>query len=72
MPRMKNIGDCALYRPKDNKYKNVGAILKNVTNWKLIKDNYDGMMWMMASIREGYVKPSFLLKKMSSYNKTNL
>ena len=71
MPRIKNIGDCILYKPKEGNYKNIGAILKNATNWKLIKDNYDNMMWMMASMQEGYAKPSFLLKKMSSYNKTN-
>lgn len=69
LPRLKNINKQKLYYPaKKSAYQNIDAILKDVIDWRHIKDNYDEAVKHMVALKIGTVDPDVLVKRFSKDN----
>jgi TnpA family transposase len=71
LPRFKAINKQKLFgvTAKDKaKYKNLSLIIKGNINWKLIEDNYEGVIKHMVALKLGIVEPSVLIKRFSRDN----
>jgi len=71
-PRLRDISDVKLYsfnKPSD--YPKLEKIIKVKVNTKIIKDNYDDVLKLAHSIREGKVSASLIMGKIGSYSRQN-
>jgi TnpA family transposase len=72
MPRIRNWKDLTLYRPSETKkYKHIDELFTNTIDWDLIEDNFDSMLRVALSIKEGKITPSTILKKLGTYSRKN-
>ena len=72
MPRIRNWKDLTLYRPsEDKKYKHIDGLFTNTIDWDLIESNFDSMLRVALSIKEGKITPSTILKKLGTYSRKN-
>ena len=71
-PRLRDLSDTKLYiLEKSNDYSNIESILTGKINMKIIQDNYDDVLRLSHSIREGKVSASLILGKLGSYSRQN-
>ena len=71
-PRMRDLSDSKLYIiDKSNDYSKIESILRGKINIKVIQDNYDDVLRLAHSIREGKVSASLILGKLGSYSWQN-
>lgn len=71
-PRLRDISDAKLYsfnKPSD--YPRLEKIIRVKVNTKIIKDNYDDVLKLAHSIREGKVSASLIMGKIGSYSRQN-
>ena len=71
LPRLKNLNKQKLYYAcagHKERYSNLTAILKDVINWKLIEENYDEMIRIIAALLTGTVDADVLIKRFSREN----
>lgn len=71
-PRLRDISDAKLYTissPKD--FPNIKGILRGKINTKVIKENFDDVLRLAHSIREGIVSGSLMMGKLGSYTRQN-
>jgi TnpA family transposase len=60
--------DCKLYyieRKED--FKNIQSVIKGKINTKIIKKNYDDILKLVYSIKEGKVSGSLIMGKLGSF-----
>lgn len=71
-PRIRNISDIKLYSTKKaNEYPKIESILNGQIKLKIIKENFDDVLRMAHSIREGNVTSSLIMEKIGSYSRQN-
>lgn len=71
-PRLRDIADAKLYSfSKPNDYPRLESLLNHKVNTKIIKDNYDDVLRLAHSIREGKVSASLIMAKLGSYARQN-
>lgn len=71
-PRIRDLSDSKLFTlDKINSYPNIEPILRGQINKKLIKENYDDVLRLAHSIREGAVTASIIMSKLGSYARQN-
>jgi TnpA family transposase len=71
-PRLRNISDCKLYYiEKKEDFKNIQEVIKGKINTKIIKENYDDILRLAYSIKEGKVSGSLIMGKLGSYARQN-
>lgn len=71
-PRIRDISELRLYHfDKDEKNSNINDILKHRVNTKLIEENYDSVLRLAHSIKEGKVTGSLIMGKLGSYARKN-
>lgn len=71
-PRMRDLSDSKLYvMDKSSDYSKIESILRGKNNIKVIQDNYDDVLRLAHSIREGKVSASLILGKFGSYSRQN-
>lgn len=71
-PRIRDISDVKLFTlEKANKYSNLGNLLRGKVNEKVIRENYDEVLRLAHSIREGDVTSSLIISKLGSYARQN-
>jgi TnpA family transposase len=71
-PRLRDIGDSKLYCiGKNNEFPKLEKLLKSQINTKLIQENYDDVLRLTHSIREGTVSASLIMGKLGSYARQN-
>jgi TnpA family transposase len=71
-PRLRDLSDTKLYTmssPRD--FPKIESILRGRINTKLIHDNYDDVLRLAHSIREGKVSSSLIMSKLGSYSRQN-
>ncbi|WP_337020223.1 transposase, partial [Oceanobacillus massiliensis] len=71
-PRLRDISDTKLYTissPKD--FPNIKGILQGKINTNVIKENFDDVLRLAHSIREGRVSGSLIMGKLGSYARQN-
>lgn len=71
-PRLRDISELKLYsfnKPSD--YPKLEKILQGKINTKIIQDNYDDVLRLAHSIREGKVSGSLIMGKLGSYARKN-
>ncbi|MCG4763903.1 transposase, partial [Fusicatenibacter saccharivorans] len=56
---------------KADKYTNLNNLLKGKINEKVIRENYDEVLRLAHSIREGKVTSSLIISKLGSYARQN-
>lgn len=71
-PRIRDLADSKLFTfKKVNDYPALAPILRGQINTKLIRENYDDVLRLAHSIREGNVSSSLIIGKLSSYARQN-
>jgi TnpA family transposase len=71
-PRLRDVGDSKLYNlNNDNHYLKIDSIFNGKININLIKENYDSVLRLAHSIREGKVTGSLIMGKIGSYAQKN-
>ena len=71
-PRIRDIGDAKLYAlTKTGDYENITKILQGKINTNIIRDNYDDVLRLACSIRNGKVSGSLMMSKLGSYARQN-
>jgi len=71
-PRIRDISELRLYCfVKSSNYSNMDKIIQGKINTKIIQDNYDDVLRLAHSIREGKVSGSLIMSKLSSYARQN-
>ena len=71
-PRIRNIADLKLYCfGKASDYPKIEGILNGKINTKVIEENYDDVLRLAHSIREGVVTASLIMGKIGSYSRQN-
>jgi len=71
-PRIRDISDIKLFTMnKADKYTNLNNLLKGKINEKVIRENYDEVLRLAHSIREGKVTSSLIISKLGSYARQN-
>lgn len=71
-PRIRDLSDVKLFTlNKCDKFSNLNGILKGKINEKIIKDNYDEVLRLASSIKEGTVTSSLIISKLASYSRQN-
>jgi len=70
-PRIRDIGDMRLFRMrrKLEEYKQIRVLFPDAINTHAIRENWDGLLRLMASIRSGIVPASRILRKLDAYHK---
>jgi len=72
MPRIRNWKDYKFFKAsKEDKYSNIDELFSDTIDWEIIRKFYPDMMRIVVSIKEGKIKSSTILKKLSNYNKNN-
>lgn len=71
-PRLRDISDTKLYTiSPPNDFPNIKGILRGKINTKVIKENFDDVLRLAHSIREGRVSGSLMMGKLGSYARQN-
>jgi TnpA family transposase len=71
-PRIRDLSDSKLFTiDKANEYPKLEAILRGQINTKVIKENYEDVLRLAHSIREGTVSASLIMGKLGSYSRQN-
>lgn len=71
-PRLRDLSDSKLYSmDKTNEFSNLKEILKGKINSKIIKENYDDVLRLIYSIKEGRVSGALIMSKLGSYSRQN-
>lgn len=71
-PRLRDISDAKLYTiSPPNDFPNIKGILRGKINTKVIKENFDDVLRLAHSIREGRVSGSLMMGKLGSYARQN-
>lgn len=71
-PRLRDISDSKLYCfDKPSNYPRLENILRVKLNTKIIQNNYDDVLRLAHSIREGKVSASLIMSKLGSYARNN-
>ena len=71
-PRLRDLADSKLFTVNHpNDFPNIASILRGRINTKVIKENYDDVLRVAHSIREGKVSGSLIMGKLGSYARQN-
>lgn len=71
-PRIRDLSDSKLFTiDKASEYPKLEAILRGQINTKVIKENYEDILRLAHSIREGTVSASLIMGKLGSYSRQN-
>ncbi|MCU5282032.1 MULTISPECIES: Tn3 family transposase [Bacillus cereus group] len=71
-PRIRDLSDSKLFTiDKANEYPKLEAILRGQINTKVIEENYEDVLRLAHSIREGTVSASLIMGKLGSYSGQN-
>lgn len=71
-PRIRDISELRLYSfGKTNHYPKLEKMLNGKINVKIIQENYDDVLRLAHSIREGKVSGSLIMGKLGSYSRQN-
>ena len=71
-PRIRDLADVKLFTLSTvDDYKGLNSMFRGKINEKVIKENYDDVLRLVASIREGTVPASLILSKIGSYSRQN-
>jgi TnpA family transposase len=71
-PRIRDIDEVKLYAlSKSTGYENIASILQGKINTSIIRDNYDDVLRLSCSIRQGLVSGSLMMSKLGSYARKN-
>ena len=71
-PRIKDIADSKLYSlSKAEEYSEICDIIQGKINLGIIKDNYEDLLRLAYSIRDGFVSGSLIMSKLGSYARKN-
>ncbi|MCI0393082.1 MAG: Tn3 family transposase [Acidobacteria bacterium] len=71
-PRIKDLPEQRLWRlPGDDAYTHIDCALSDKLNVNLIRETWDEIVRLMASIRNGKVRASLILSKLSAASKRN-
>lgn len=71
-PRIRDLADSKLFTiDKASEYPKLEAILRGQINTKVIKENYEDVLRLAHSIREGTVSASLIMGKLGSYSRQN-
>lgn len=71
-PRIRDITELKLYSfAKPNDYGKIENIIQGKINTKIIQENYDDVLRLAYSIREGKVSGSLIMSKLGSYARQN-
>jgi len=71
-PRIRDISDSKLFTiDKASEYPKLEAILRGQINTKVIGENYEDVLRLAHSIREGTVSASLIMGKLGSYSRQN-
>jgi len=71
-PRIRDISDVKLYAlSKTTGYENIASILQGKINTNIIRENYDDVLRLACSIRDGRVSGSLMMSKLGSYARQN-
>lgn len=71
-PRIRDLSDSKLFTiDKASEYPKLEGILRGQINTKVIKENYEDVLRLAHSIREGTVSASLIMGKLGSYSRQN-
>ncbi|MFT5875652.1 MAG: TnpA family transposase, partial [Clostridium sp.] len=71
-PRLRDISDCKLYYiEKKEEFKNIQSVIKGKININIIKENFDDILRLAHSIKQGKVSASLIMSKLGSYSRQN-
>lgn len=71
-PRIRDISELKLYSfTKPSNYPKIENIIQGKINLKIIQENYDDVLRLAYSIREGKVSGSLIMSKLGSYSRQN-
>jgi len=71
-PRIRDLSDSKLFTiDKASEYPKLEAILRGQINTKVIKENYEDVLRLAHSIKEGTVSASLIMGKLGSYSRQN-
>lgn len=71
-PRIRDLSDSKLFTlEKASQYPKLESILRGQINIKIIKENYEDVLRLAHSIREGTVSASLIMGKLGSYSRQN-
>lgn len=71
-PRIRDLSDSKLFTiGKASEYPKLEAILRGQINTKVIRENYEDVLRLSHSIREGTVSASLIMEKLGSYARQN-
>lgn len=71
-PRLRDLADSKLYSfEKPDQYPEMEKLLRGRINTKTIRENYDDVLRLAHSIREGTVSASLIMGKLGSYSRQN-
>ena len=71
-PRIRDLKDTKLYVPKNGQvYQVLKAMIGGTLNTKHIRDHWDEILRLAASIKQGTVTASLMLRKLGSYPRQN-
>jgi TnpA family transposase len=71
-PRIRDISELKLYSfTKPGDYSKIENIIQGKINTKIIRENYDDILRLAYSIREGKVSGSLIMSKLGSYARQN-
>ncbi|MEF3304150.1 Tn3 family transposase [Paenibacillus sp. GYB003] len=71
-PRLRDLADSKLYViGKSSDFPKLEKVLRGQINTKIIKENYDDVLRLAHSIREGTVSASLIMSKIGSYARQN-
>ncbi|HVJ48984.1 Tn3 family transposase [Desulfitobacterium sp.] len=71
-PRLRDLADAKLYSiGKASEYPKLEKLLRGQINTKVIRENYDDVLRLAHSVREGTVSASLIMGKIGSYSRQN-
>jgi TnpA family transposase len=71
-PRLRDLADSKLYTiDKSDQFPKIEKLFRGKINMKIIRDNYDDVLKLAHSIREGKVSGSSIMGKLGSYSRQN-
>ncbi|MBP1931914.1 TnpA family transposase [Ammoniphilus resinae] len=71
-PRLRELADSKLYVfDKAKEFPNIEKLFRGKINSKVIRENYDDVLRLAHSIREGTVSASLIMEKLGSYSRQN-
>jgi TnpA family transposase len=71
-PRIRDLPDQKLYKfNRDKNYKNIENLIDGAINHKLITEQWDDIVRVIASLKNRTVSPSLLLYRLNSYTRKN-